>query len=89
VGEDAEADAKLSVAIEYSSDVSDDMLRSWQRENSTGFAELEIRPLASPSHCIPTRITTFGQPSAMGRAHAVQGCSRDPGGFFRSESTIN
>ena len=40
VGEDAAADAKLSVAIEYSSDVSDEMLRSWQRENSTGFAEL-------------------------------------------------
>ena len=40
-GGDAAADAKLSVAIEYSSDVSDEMLRNWQRENSTGFAELQ------------------------------------------------
>jgi hypothetical protein len=40
-GGDGAADGKLSVAIEYSSDVSDEMLRSWQRENSTGFAELQ------------------------------------------------
>ena len=41
VGGDAAADGKLRIAIEYSSEVSDEMLSSWQRENSTGFAELQ------------------------------------------------
>jgi hypothetical protein len=30
----------LKIAIEYSSDASDEMMRGWQRENSTAFAEL-------------------------------------------------
>ena len=33
--------SKLKIAIEYDCDVSDDILRSWQQENSTGFAELK------------------------------------------------
>jgi hypothetical protein len=32
---------KLKIAIEYDENVSDDIMRSWQQENSTGFAELE------------------------------------------------
>jgi hypothetical protein len=39
-GADAGTGAKMQIAIEYSSDVSDEMMRSWQRENSTDFAEL-------------------------------------------------
>jgi predicted nucleotidyltransferase len=38
---EAAPDSKLRIAIEYDCNVSDDMMRSWQRENSTGFAELE------------------------------------------------
>ncbi len=33
--------SKLKIAIEYEGNVSDDMMRSWQQENSTDFAELE------------------------------------------------
>jgi len=40
-GGDAAADDKLKVAIEYSGDVSDEMLREWQQENATDFAELQ------------------------------------------------
>ena|SRR5438132_1617049 len=40
-GGDAAADGKLKVAIEYNSDVSDEILRDWQRENSTDFADLQ------------------------------------------------
>lgn len=32
---------KLKIAIEYGGDVSDHIIRSWQRENSTDFAELQ------------------------------------------------
>ena len=40
-GDHAGADgAKLKIAIEYSSDASDEMMRGWQRENSTDFAGL-------------------------------------------------
>jgi len=39
-GEAAPA-SKLKIAIEYEANVSDDMMRSWQQENSTDFAELE------------------------------------------------
>ena len=31
----------MKIAIEYEGNVSDDMMRSWQQENSTDFAELE------------------------------------------------
>jgi hypothetical protein len=40
-GGDAAARGKLTIAIEYNSDVSDEILRRWQRENSTGFEELQ------------------------------------------------
>jgi len=40
-GGDAAAGGKLTIAIEYNSDVSDEILRGWQRENSTGFEELQ------------------------------------------------
>jgi hypothetical protein len=32
---------KLKIAIEYAGDVSDHVMKSWQRENSTDFAELK------------------------------------------------
>jgi predicted nucleotidyltransferase len=38
---DAAPASKLKIAIEYEANVSDDMMRSWQQENSTDFAELE------------------------------------------------
>ena len=38
---EATPDSKLRIAIDYDCNVSDDMMRSWQQENSTGFAELE------------------------------------------------
>ena len=40
-GADVGADAKLKIAIEYSSNASDEMMRCWQRENATDFAELK------------------------------------------------
>ena len=40
-GGDAAAGGKLKVAIEYNSEVSDEILRGWQQENSTGFEELQ------------------------------------------------
>ena len=40
IGADAAAGAKLKIAIEYSSEVSDETMSGWQRENSTDFAEL-------------------------------------------------
>ena len=39
-GEAAPA-SKLKIAIEYDGNVSDAMMRSWQQENSTDFAELK------------------------------------------------
>ncbi len=39
-GADVGAGAKLKIAVEYSSDASDEMMRGWQRENSTDFAGL-------------------------------------------------
>jgi len=38
---DAGAGAKLSIAIEYSNEVSEAMMTGWQRENATDFAELQ------------------------------------------------
>ena len=41
-GRDAAAPMEqLKIAIEYDENVSDDLLKTWQKENSTGFAELE------------------------------------------------
>lgn len=37
---DEGAGGTLKIAIEYSSDANDETMRGWQRENSTGFAEL-------------------------------------------------
>lgn len=39
-GEDT-AGEKLKIAIEYDCNVSEDIMRSWQQENATGFAGLE------------------------------------------------
>ena len=39
-GADVGVGARLKIAIEYSSDASEEMMRGWQRENSTEFAEL-------------------------------------------------
>ena len=38
---DAAPASKLKIAIEYDGNVSDDMMRRWQQENSTDFAELK------------------------------------------------
>jgi hypothetical protein len=48
---DAAANGRLKVAIEYSSDASDEMLIGWQRENSTDFAALQT--------ALGTRISLF------------------------------
>jgi hypothetical protein len=44
-------DCKLKIAVEYSGDVSDEMLRDWQRESATEFAEL--------SKVLGTQITLY------------------------------
>ncbi len=40
-GGGAAAVGRMHIAIEYNNDVSDEIMRGWQVENSTGFAELQ------------------------------------------------
>jgi hypothetical protein len=39
-GADIGDGARLKIAVEYSSDASEEMMRGWQRENASDFAEL-------------------------------------------------
>ena len=64
---EAEPASKLKIAIEYEGNVSDDMMRSWQQENSTDFAELE-RALGIETSSTSIKTTTCGRPSETRRA---------------------
>jgi hypothetical protein len=61
--DDAAPAKKLKIAMEYDENISEEVMRSWQRENSTGFADLtkalgiEIELFTDQDHSVwaPTR----------------------------------